>query len=146
MVAADQATKTWAEHQSTRHLVATLWLSPTINPGAAFGLGRGVTPVIEVIVVVLVVALVVFGRRAGQVGGWPGVVALGLLVGGAVGNLVDRLARHNHGGVVDFIAVARVGARDWWPVFNVADACVVVGAAVLAVVVGVAGRRRPEPG
>jgi signal peptidase II len=50
---------------------------------------------------------------------------MGLLLGGACGNLVDRLVRHHHGAVIDFIDLR------WWPVFNVADACITVGALML---------------
>src|SRR5580658_274672 len=55
-LAADQSTKTWALHQlpeEGRHLVGPLWLVRTYNSGAAFGLGRGATPVVEAVVVVL---------------------------------------------------------------------------------------------
>ena len=58
-------------------------------------------------------------------------VGLGLLLGGAAGNLTDRVFRHNHGAVIDFIDAARFGSRDWWPVFNVADAAIVVGVVIL---------------
>lgn len=137
VVAADQATKTWALHHTAggRHVVGTLWLDLTFNSGAAFGLGTGVTPVIEVVAVVLVGALVIFSRRARRAGRLSA-AAVGLLVGGAAGNLADRVFRHvpgHPGAVVDFIAVARVGHHDWWPVFNVADAAITVGAVILAV-------------
>ena len=112
-----------------RHVVFTLWWALTCNSGAAFGLGKGVTPLVEVVVVVLVCALVLASRRAtGRLQG----IGAGLLLGGAVGNLVDRVARGNGGAVLDFVDAVRVGQRDLWPVFNVADACIVVGAAVLA--------------
>ncbi|HET9691584.1 MAG TPA: signal peptidase II [Acidimicrobiales bacterium] len=122
-----------------RHAIWTLWWVLTCNSGAAFGLGRGVTPVVEVVVVGLVAALVVSGRRAT---GRLQAVGTGLLLGGAVGNLVDRVARGNGGAVIDFIDAVRVGAHDRWPVFNVADACIVCGAAALAVGWG----RRPDAG
>ena len=61
-----------------------------------------------------------------------GAVALGLVLGGAIGNLVDRALRDGggflQGAVVDFIDL------QWWPVFNVADSCVVIGAILLVVV------------
>ena len=57
---------------------------------------------------------------------------MGLLLGGAVGNLVDRLIRHNHSSVIDFIDLR------WWPVFNLADASITVGA-LLLVLAGVMG-------
>jgi signal peptidase II len=127
VVIADQASKTWALHHlpPDRHLVLTF------NSGAAFSLGRGVTPIVEAIVVVLVVWLLVFSRRASRVASVPQAVGLGLLLGGAAGNLIDRVFRHHHGAVIDFIDAVRVGSRDWWPVFNVADAAIVVGVIIL---------------
>jgi signal peptidase II len=53
-------------------------------------------------------------------------VMFGLIVGGAAGNLVDRLARPNHGRVIDFIEIAH-----WWPVFNVADMSLFFGIALM---------------
>jgi signal peptidase II len=140
----DQASKTWALHHvppapGGRHLIGSLWLVLTFNSGAAFSLGRGVTPFVEAIVIVLVVWLLVFSRRAGRDASVPLAVGLGLLLGGAAGNLADRVFRHNHGSVIDFIDAARFGTRDLWPVFNVADAAIVVGVVVLVL----AYRRRP---
>lgn len=142
VVVADQASKSWALHHTVppRHVVGPLWLTLTLNPGAAFGLGRGVTPVVEAVVVALVAGLVIFGRRASRHATGPAVVGLGLLVGGAIGNLADRALRHHHGAVIDFIDMARIGTRDWWPVFNVADAAIVIGAVTLAA----AYSRRPR--
>ncbi len=54
-------------------------------------------------------------------------LSLGLIVGGAIGNVIDRL---RFGAVVDFLYV-HIGAFDWWPVFNVADSAVCIGAALL---------------
>ncbi len=56
-------------------------------------------------------------------------LALGLIVGGAVGNLADRL---RFGAVVDFLYV-HVGGFDWWPAFNLADSVIAVGAVLLAI-------------
>lgn len=132
VVAADQATKTWALHHlaaGPRHVVGPLNLVLTYNSGAAFSLGKGVTPVVVAAVVVLVVWLVAFTRRASRTATVPVSVALGLVLGGALGNLADRAFRSIPGhpaAVVDFIQAA-----SWWPVFNVADACVVVGVVVL---------------
>ncbi len=144
VLAADQASKTWALHHvppapGGRHLTGSLWLVLTFNSGAAFSLGRGVTPFIEAVVIALVVWLVVFSRRATRAGSIPLAVGLGLLLGGAAGNLADRVFRHNRGSVIDFIDAARVGSHDWWPVFNVADAAVVVGVVILVLTY----RRRP---
>jgi signal peptidase II len=134
VVVADQATKTWALNHlrvSDRHLFGPVWLVLTFNSGAAFSLGRGVTPIVETVVVVLVVWLLVFSRRASRAASTPMAVGLGLLLGGAAGNLIDRVFRHHHGAVIDFIDAVRIGDHDWWPVFNVADAAIVVGVIVL---------------
>ncbi|MDQ6838821.1 MAG: signal peptidase II [Actinomycetota bacterium] len=134
VVAFDQTTKTWALHHVAhpRHVVGTVWLALTFNSGAAFGLGQGVTPVIEGVVVALVTGLLIVGRQAARQATFPTAVGLGLLVGGAVGNLADRVVRHDHGSVIDFIAALRIGTHDRWPIFNVADAAIVVGAVILA--------------
>lgn len=134
VVAADQVTKTWALHgltaYSARHVAGPVNLLLTYNRGAAFSLGTGVTPILEAGVIVFVVALLAFTRRASRTASAPVVAGLGLLLGGAVGNLCDRVLRHvpgHPGAVIDFIQ-----AVSWWPVFNVADASIVVGVAVLA--------------
>ena len=129
VVALDQLTKTWALHHTLEpiHVVGTLQLALTFNPGAAFGLGRGITPVLVGTAIVLVVILLGLGRAASRTATMPAVVAMGLLLGGACGNLADRLVRHHHGAVIDFIDLR------WWPVFNVADSCITIGAIVLIV-------------
>jgi signal peptidase II len=137
VVAVDQATKTWALHRlsdgRTIHLIWTLRLALTFNSGAAFGLGRGVTPLLVALAIVLIVLLVGLGRDASRRASAVSVVAMGLLLGGAAGNLVDRLARHHAGAVIDFIDLK------WWPVFNVADASIVCGAVLLLL-----GARQPN--
>ena len=101
------------------------------NPGAAFGLhlgpwSRGIFTGLTL------VALVVLGQlqRATRAGDWLRTVAVGLVCGGAVGNLLDRLKSAR--GVVDFIDVGIGSAR--WPTFNVADIAVTCGAVLLAFV------------
>jgi signal peptidase II len=146
IVLIDQVTKTLALHHLAvpHHVVGTLWLELTFNSGASFGLGRGVTPVVEAVVVLLVVGLLVVGRRASRRASLPAMVGIGLLVGGAVGNLTDRVVRHHHGAVIDFIDIAQVGGRELWPVFNVADSAIVVGAIVVVSSYS-RGGRRPGP-
>jgi len=133
VVAVDQLTKTLAQRRLARgpiYLVGPLRLALSYNSGAAFGLGKGVAPLLVAGGVVVVVFVVVsVGRTASA----TAVVATGLIAGGAAGNLADRVFRHNGGAVIDFVDL-RV-----WPVFNVADACIVCGAALLVIVL----RRSP---
>lgn len=138
VVALDQLSKTWALHHAgePRHVVWTLRLYLTFNKGAAFGVGGGESAVLVGGAIILVVLIAGLGRRASRQARWPAVVAMGLLLGGAVGNLVDRLVRHDHGAVIDFIDLR------WWPVFNLADSCITIGA-LLLVLDGL--RRRPAP-
>jgi signal peptidase II len=126
----DQVTKTWALHHTVEpiHIVGSLQLALTFNSGAAFGLGRGVTPVLIGGAIVLVVVLLGLGRAASRTASRSAALAMGLLLGGACGNLVDRVVRHHHGAVIDFIDLR------WWPVFNVADSCITIGALLLVVV------------
>jgi signal peptidase II len=95
------------------------------------------------VVVILVAGLVAFSSRAGRSASSAVAVGLGLLVGGAAGNLADRLIRHNHGAVIDFVDAVRVGGHDWWPVFNLADAAIVVGVVILALAYLQQAARRP---
>jgi signal peptidase II len=101
-----------------------------------------VTPILEVVAVVLVVALAVAAHRAGRSAPLEAIVAIGLLLGGALSNLGDRAFRSHHGGVIDFIDALRIGDHDRWPIFNVADAGITIGAFLL-VIVGT--RRRAGP-
>lgn len=130
VLAADQVSKTWALHHARDpiHVIWTLRLAVTFNSGTAFGLGRNSTTIIVAGVAVMVVVLLGLGRKASRTANWPATVAMGLLLGGALGNLVDRVLRHHHGAVIDFIDFR------WWPVFNLADASITVGAFLLALV------------
>lgn len=108
-----------------------LSLTLVMNPGLAFGLLGSVPPAWRWIVAALsVVALLVLARVALRVlptGGWPGRLAIGLIFGGAVGNLIDRA---RFGAVVDFVDVHW---RGWhWPAFNVADSAISIGVVLLA--------------
>lgn len=96
------------------------------NPGAAFSMATGMTWLLTLIAAAVVVGVIRIGRSLRSVG-WA--IGLGLVLGGAVGNLIDRLFRAPgplQGHVVDFISVTR-----WWPVFNVADSSIVCGAILL---------------
>jgi signal peptidase II len=122
VVLVDQLTKTWAVHRLSHgpiHVVWKLDLQLGYNSGASFGLARGWAPVIAGVALAAVVVLVAAVRHVASA---LLALFLGLVIGGAVGNLSDRIFRGHHGSVVDFIAL------HFWPTFNVADACVVVGA------------------
>jgi signal peptidase II len=134
VVAADQASMTWAVHRLSRgpiHVVWKLDLELTYNSGAAFSFARGWAPVLGGLAVVVVLVLLGAVRRVQST---PLAVALGLVVGGALGNLADRVLRSNHGAVIDFIAL------HFWPTFNVADSCIVVGGVMAAVLLWRADR------
>ena len=102
-----------------------LYLTHTTNTGGAFGLSTG-TPWLFGLVSLGVVAFIILNARRAD-SSWKA-VSMGLILGGAAGNLVNRLSGglDLSGKVVDFIDV-RV-----WPVFNLADSAVVVGAVMLA--------------
>lgn len=107
------------------------WVRLTLvfNRGAAFGLHLGPFSR-EIFLVLTVAALVILWRlyRATLPGDRLRIVALGLVCGGALGNLIDRI--RSPMGVVDFLDI---GVRDWrWPTFNVADMAVSTGAFLLA--------------
>jgi signal peptidase II len=134
VIVVDQLTKTWAERELADgpiHLFWTVSFRLTYNSGAAFSSGRGLTPFITALVVIVLIVLVGVARSATTT---LGLVALGLVIGGAAGNLIDRLVRDNGGAVIDFIDF------EWWPVWNVADAAVVIGAVLLIL----SQRGRPE--
>ncbi len=95
------------------------------NSGAAFSMATGYTWVLTLIATGVVIGIIWMGRRL--VSPWWA-IGLGLILGGAMGNLVDRFFRSPgplRGHVVDFLSIG------WWPVFNVADPSVVGGAILL---------------
>ncbi len=112
------------------------------NPGAAFSVATGMTWVLTLVAVVVVVVVVRSARRLGS-RGWA--VALGLLLGGALGNLTDRLVREPaiaRGHVVDFLDY------NGWFVGNVADIAIVVAAVLVGLLglrgIGLDGGRQPS--
>lgn len=139
----DQLSKAWAIATldgERRELIGDLLgLQLVFNPGAALSIATGMTWVLTLVAVAVVVVLVRVARRLGSTT-WA--VALGLLLGGALGNLVDRLVREPgfaRGHVIDFIAYV-----DWF-VGNVADIAIVVAAGLVVLLVargvGVDGTR-----
>ena len=102
-------------------------LTHVYNTGAAFGLFQGQTFPLTIVaifgIVVILLFTLLFYHRFPLLGSRLGKPALGLILGGTIGNLIDRL---RFGGVTDFIDVGI------WPAFNIADSAVVVGTIILA--------------
>jgi signal peptidase II len=138
VVILDQLTKAWVVAQLSdgpQSIVGTtVELRLSRNPGGAFSLFQSFTPLLAVLA--LVVAFVL-GRAILRTDDRLMVVALALVLGGALGNLVDRVVRAPsflRGEVVDFVRVGR------FPSFNVADSAITIGAVLLIV----CAWRRPE--
>jgi signal peptidase II len=131
----DQLTKAWAVAALTDDVIPVVWtlrLALAHNTGAAFSMGTDTGWVRFLPLLVLVVVGAVVWRSRSELTRL-GAVAVGMIVGGAVGNIIDRALRTQGGGfltggVVDFIDFG------WWPVFNVADMGVVVGGILFAFV------------
>lgn len=128
----DLATKAWAvatlENQSDIKILGDfLKLSFVRNPGAAFSFGTSVTWVFTLIAIAVSVAILWIAKN---VTNKPWATALGGLLGGAAGNLIDRIFRSPetfHGHVVDFISLPN------YPMFNVSDSAVVLSAIAMVV-------------
>jgi signal peptidase II len=124
----DQVTKALAAHllasgRPARILGTLLDLQLTHNPGGAFGILQNQPLLFFAATIVIVAGVAVWGFRTGHA---P--IALGLVAGGGLGNLTDRIVRapgHLQGHVVDFIHFR------YWPTFNLADSSIVVGVALL---------------
>ena len=130
VVSLDLATKAWAvtrlEHKSDINVIGEfLKLSFVRNPGAAFSFGTSVTWVFTLIAIAVSVSVLIISKN---VTNKPWAIALGGLLGGAVGNLIDRIFRSPevfHGHVVDFISLPN------YPTFNVSDIAVVLSAVAM---------------
>jgi signal peptidase II len=145
VVLLDQATKRWAVSTlvdgHTVDVIGSLRFNLTFNSGMAFSQGRGAGPLIGLVALVVIVVLLISLRRNGSM---LSAVGIGLVIGGAIGNVLDRVFRSGEGvlggAVVDFIDL------QWWPVFNVADMAVTVGGVILVLGSVLAGRHAPtEP-
>jgi signal peptidase II len=139
-IGVDQITKSIAERSLADGPVALLFgarLVLTYNSGAAFSVGAGRSAVFTVLASLTICALTAYAlwsrHRLTQA------IAFGLIIGGAAGNLVDRLLRANGGRVIDFFEIAR-----WWPVFNWADTSLFCGVALLLVLSFLEGRDEPR--
>jgi signal peptidase II len=126
----DILTKGWAMSALSDgrdiHIFWTLHFALTHNEGMAFSTGTNVGPFIGMLAIVVIAILIFTLRKQSSV---ISLVATGCIIGGAIGNVLDRVFRGSgfmDGAVVDFIDFR------WWPVFNVADICIVCGAIAVA--------------
>jgi signal peptidase II len=125
----DQLTKRWAGLELTgrapEHVIWTLQWNITRNSGMAFSQAQGIGPLIGIVAMLVVLWLAWTSRKLTSA---LTAVCAGLIAGGALGNLSDRLFRGGrllHGSVVDFIDF------QWFPIFNVADMAIDIGGALL---------------
>jgi signal peptidase II len=133
VVVADQLTKWWAVRTLDDRDIDLFWtlrFHLVRNSGAAFSLAGGRGGLVAILAIGVVIALIGFGRAIDTK---IGAVALGLVLGGAAGNIIDRIFREGGGflggAVIDFVD------PQWWPVFNVADAAVSIGGLLIIFVV-----------
>lgn len=130
VVLLDQLSKLWVRSHlplnETVPVVGCLSLTDIRNTGSAFGLFANQVFLLTLVAVIGLVAILLIYRHLAQIS-WLGSLALGLIFGGAVGNLIDRVT---FGYVTDFVLV-RLWRDFYWPAFNVADSGITVGAIAL---------------
>jgi signal peptidase II len=129
----DALTKYWARHHlagHAQHVLGPLWWRLEYNSGISFSIDHSLPLVATIATIVVAVVVVGVGLRANR--GAPA-IGFGLLIGGGVANVIDRLAASPHE-VTDFIAVGS------FPVFNAADAAITLGFIVL-MVAAISGER-----
>jgi signal peptidase II len=143
IVVVDQVTKSLALENLSDGPVdvieGILTLRLTYNPGGAFGVLQGV-PNFFLIATAVIVIFILYWARTVQSAAWA--VPLGLVLGGGLGNLYDRVFRETDGRVVDFVDL------HVWPVFNVADSAITLGVIAL-LIMSFRAERQPdsaEPG
>lgn len=126
VVALDQITKQIAlstlDDGPVDLIEGVLTLRLTFNSGGAFGVGEGF-PEVFLAATVAIVGLILYWARSIEKTSW--LAALGMVMGGGIGNVADRVFRGHGGRVVDFIDL------HVWPVFNLADSAIVVGVAII---------------
>jgi signal peptidase II len=129
IVVADQASKSWilsrlgpnGDSTEIKIIPGFMRFIFVENTGAAFGIFQGKSPILTSLALLVIAFLIVYFRRAIAQSLWLS-IAMGLQLGGALGNVIDRF---RHGFVVDFINVPH------WPTFNVADSSITVGVIML---------------
>ncbi len=142
-LAADQLSKAWVRENLALYeswapipaLARYFTFTHVTNTGIAFGLFREWGSVLIAVAVVVIAFLLLYTRQL-VTARWPVQIAMGLQLGGAFGNLIDRI---RFGSVTDFLDFK------FWPVFNLADSAIVVGMLLMLVFMGVEERTQPQP-
>ena len=142
----DQLSKHWAVTELAppgsvgKHVIGSLWFRLAFNSGMSFSMGTGHGPIVALVAFVIIGVLIWLARSIRSL---PQLILIGIVMGGAMGNLCDRIFRAGDGflggHVVDFVYTG------WWPTFNVADSAIVVGGIALAVLITF-WPDEPEPG
>jgi signal peptidase II len=138
VVIVDQLAKWWAVRTLDDRDIDVFWtlrFNLSYNTGMAFSRGQDWGPLIGVVALVIVVVLLLSVKRGSS---RLSEVTVGLIIGGAVGNIIDRLIREPYwlrGGVVDFIDF------QWFPIFNIADMAITIGGALLILTSYLGSRR-----
>lgn len=143
MLAVDLATKLWAVaglsgREPVELFGGALYLTLARNSGAAFSMGTDFTVIITIVMITVICGILVIARK---VAATPWAWALGLILGGALGNLIDRLFRHPgpfRGAVIDFFSLFDPYGQVF-AIFNVADMAI-VGGGILAGLLAILGR------
>lgn len=134
VVALDQISKQWirahAAPGEVLYEAGRLTILHVCNTGAAFGILPGQSVILSVLALIAILIIMAFYRHIAGTSGWYS-FTLGMVLGGAIGNVVDRIRL---GCVTDFIDVRLFGSYHW-PAFNVADAAITVGIVLLVVLI-----------
>ena len=137
VVLLDRLTKAWVRNHfalgESRRVTSWFYLTFIENTGTAFGFFQGNNKALAIFAFIILVALLYGARGLSERGGFWGALGVALVLGGAVGNIMDRI---HFGRVIDFLDF-RV-----WPVFNIADSAISVG--MLCVFIGVFGKEPPN--
>ena len=137
-------------NQPVKILGGLVYFSLIRNSGAAFSMATGYTWILALVAIGVVVVII---RMAPRLRSTPWAISLGLVLGGAIGNLIDRLFRAPgflQGHVVDFVSVFGPNA-EYFPVFNVADSAITIGgiSLVITALLGIdfdgSSTRKPKP-
>jgi signal peptidase II len=144
IVTLDQVSKEWIRSHiaigDSLPEVGPLTIVNVQNSGSAFGLFTNQAFLLSIVAIAGLVMVLIFFRYLAELG-FAGGVALSLVFGGALGNLIDRL---RFGYVTDFIYL-RLWDEVYWPAFNVADSAITIGALALAVIALVKFKKEDEP-